>query len=208
MITTRFLELTSISNLRPPRTSATGGIALRLKKVDCPIACMSMYETVGKGQYWEIYRIGWSALHWQQYVRSPDVEVLYLCGGDDTQIGYMELRCHQDSSVEIVNFGLLPQFIGQGIGGHALTLAVKRAFELGSAGVWLHTCSLDHPSALHNYYARGFRLIREEVTDYLPLDPVPIDATSMPEKKPASHPSGYHVALERLYRRGESAAAH
>jgi len=28
--------------------------------------------------------------------------------------------------------------------------------------VWLHTCTLDHPRALANYVAGGFRVVREE----------------------------------------------
>jgi hypothetical protein len=28
--------------------------------------------------------------------------------------------------------------------------------------VWVHTCTLDHPSALKNYQARGFSLYKTE----------------------------------------------
>jgi hypothetical protein len=28
--------------------------------------------------------------------------------------------------------------------------------------VWLHTCSFDHPAALPNYLARGFRVFKTE----------------------------------------------
>jgi GNAT superfamily N-acetyltransferase len=57
----------------------------------------------------------------------------------------------------------LPRFIGQGLGGHLLTEAVERAWQGGARRVWLHTCILDHPSALAHYQARGFRVFKREV---------------------------------------------
>jgi GNAT superfamily N-acetyltransferase len=83
--------------------------------------------------------------------------------------GYFELEVQAGADVEIVYFGLLPAFIGQGLGAHLLTEAVERAWERGARRVWLHTCSMDHPQALGHYQARGFRRYREEVhTETLP----------------------------------------
>ncbi len=60
--------------------------------------------------------------------------------------------------VEITTFGLLPEFVGKGLGGYALTLVVADAWALaGAKRVWLHTSTLDHPNALPNYLRRGFR---------------------------------------------------
>ena len=49
------------------------------------------------------------------------------------------------------------------MGGALLSDAVRTAWTLGARRVWLHTCSLDHPAALGNYQARGFRLFDTEV---------------------------------------------
>ena len=57
---------------------------------------------------------------------------------------------------------LLPQFIGTGRGGQFLTAAIARAWQMGANRVWLHTSTLDHPRALANYQARGFRIFRTE----------------------------------------------
>ncbi len=60
-------------------------------------------------------------------------------------------------------FGLLPEFIGRGLGGPLLTAAVRRAWEIpGARRVWLHTCTEDHPQALANYLSRGFSVFRVE----------------------------------------------
>jgi len=46
-----------------------------------------------------------------------------------------------------------------------LTCVIEQAWKRGPNRVWLHTCSDDHPAALANYRARGFRLFRCEVED-------------------------------------------
>jgi hypothetical protein len=48
------------------------------------------------------------------------------------------------------------------LGAWLVSEAVNRAFALGVARVWLHTCTLDAPAALPNYVARGFTVERSE----------------------------------------------
>jgi GNAT superfamily N-acetyltransferase len=71
---------------------------------------------------------------------------------------------HPGNEVEIETFGLLPEFVGKGLGGYALTLGIQQAWELAPSvtRVWLHTSTLDHPHALPNYHRRGFRTFRAE----------------------------------------------
>jgi GNAT superfamily N-acetyltransferase len=95
--------------------------------------------------------------------------VAYVAG---TPAGYCELERQPDAAVELVYFGLLPRFIGQGLGGTLLTAAITRAWEMGAQRVWLHTCTLDHPQALANDQARGVRIMRrEERVEELPNEP-------------------------------------
>lgn len=81
---------------------------------------------------------------------------------DGESAGYFELQRQDDGSVEIVYFGLVPKFIGRGLGGPLLTRAVEEAWTMGAKRVWLHTCTLDSPRALPGYKARGFREFRTE----------------------------------------------
>ena len=71
---------------------------------------------------------------------------------------------HPGDEAEIVTFGLVPEFVGKGLGGSALTLGVQQAWALAPSvnRVWLHTSSLDHPRALPNYHRRGFRTFKTE----------------------------------------------
>jgi len=60
-----------------------------------------------------------------------------------------------------------------------LTATVERAWAMGVGRVWVHTCSLDHPSALANYQARGFKIFdRVEKLEELP------------DRKPSAWPRG------------------
>ena len=123
---------------------------------------------MGRAFHWTD-RLAWSDETIQHHLDDPGVSIWRLSDGD-TAAGYFELRGHQDGSVEIAYFGLLPAFIGRGWGKYLLTQATKAAWEVNPSRVWLHTCTLDHPSALPNYLKRGFRPVRTEVyTVSLPL---------------------------------------
>jgi GNAT superfamily N-acetyltransferase len=81
---------------------------------------------------------------------------------DGSPAGYFELLPDGEGGIEIVYFGLLPSFVGRGLGGHLLTTALEEAWRMDPTRVWVHTCSLDHPAALKNYQARGMDLYRTE----------------------------------------------
>jgi GNAT superfamily N-acetyltransferase len=78
--------------------------------------------------------------------------------------GIVACELHPGAEAEIVTFGLLPEFVGKGLGGWALTLGVRQAWALAASvnRVWLHTSTVDHPNALPNYHRRGFRTFRTE----------------------------------------------
>jgi GNAT superfamily N-acetyltransferase len=120
-----------------------------------------LYQEVGKAYRWTD-RLSWSDETIRNYLATPGVSV-WLMSWEGEPAGYFELRTHEDGSVEIAYFGLLPAFIGRGWGKFLLTRAVQSAWEVGTARVWLHTCTLDHPAALPNYLKRGFRPVREEI---------------------------------------------
>lgn len=158
-VTTWHLEMTDPAMLRPARVPE-GDIAIRQAEVPCPELNRFLYTAVGGDWYWTD-RLCWTYARWLEYVARPELETwVAYCAG--TPAGYLELEAQAGGSVEIVYFGVLPIFIGRGIGGHLLTQGVQRAFAQGARRVWLHTCTLDHPRARANYEARGFRLFKEE----------------------------------------------
>ena len=155
-----YLEMLSPEELRPAREP---GDTLRLERMEgCPGSFFRfLYAEVGRAYHWTD-RLAWSEEQVRSHLDDPDVS-LWLLSWKGAPAGYFELRRHGDRSVEVAYFGLLPEFVGRGWGGHLLTLAVRAAWSLGPERVWLHTCTLDHPAALPNYVKRGFRPVREEV---------------------------------------------
>jgi len=70
----------------------------------------------------------------------------------------------ETEDVEIAYFGLLPEYIGRGLGGALLASAIENAWAWSPtpSRVWVHTCNRDHPNALANYQARGFKIYKVE----------------------------------------------
>lgn len=167
------LEMLNASELKPSRLSVEDveGLTIVQAKLPLPELNRFLYASVGGDWYWRD-RLGWDYERWMQVLNRPGYEtwVAYLHG---TPAGYYELDPTSDGenfnlgdnpsrSVEIAYFGLMPQFVGKGIGGVLLTHAIARGWEMGGGRVWVHTCSLDHAAALKNYQARGLRLFKEE----------------------------------------------
>ena len=155
---TWYLQMLSPEEIRPkillPET--------QLVRLEIPFPALNrfFYKEVGKLWQWTD-RLNWSEEEWRNWVERENAQtwMLLLRG---TPAGYFELD-DQDGNVEVAYFGLLPQFLGKGLGGGFLTAAVEKAWEMGAARVWVHTCSFDHPNALKNYQARGFQIYRESL---------------------------------------------
>jgi len=120
-----------------------------------------LYAEVGRPYHW-VDRLGWSDEQVRARLADPAV-TFHLLTFEGSPAGYFELEKYPDAAVEVAYFGLLPEFLGRGLGKYLLTRAVQEAWGRGAARVWLHTCTLDDPAALPNYVARGFRPFKTEV---------------------------------------------
>jgi GNAT superfamily N-acetyltransferase len=158
-VTRTYLELRAPDELVPAREPAPGARIERLG--GCVVSFWRfLYAEVGRAYRWTD-RLSWTDDEVRAYLGDPAVtlHVLYV---DHAPAGYYELRRHDDGSVEIAYFGLLPDYTGRGLGGWMLSRAVEDAWARGATRVWLHTCTLDHPAALPNYTRRGFRPYKSE----------------------------------------------
>lgn len=171
-VTTWSLEMLQPSEMVGARTPDLDLALVRAKRPS-PELSRFLYTAVGGNWYW-IDRLAWSHERWLEWQARSGFEtwVAYLEG---SPAGYFELDGSSGSEVEVAYFGLLPQFIGEGLGGWLLTRALARAWELGPQRVWVHTCSLDGPNALANYEARGMRVFKVEknLQDLAPEPPGP-----------------------------------
>ncbi len=184
MPTRTYLEQTNLDELRPAAPPGEDVIVLQVE--DCtPSLWRRLYGEVGAAYHW-VDRLGWTDEDIQAYLSDPAVSLWVLTVSGEVA-GYFELRKHpgdevrlnpdatdhrlinpvasgfsQTFSVEIAYFGLLPAYVGRGLGKYLLSEAAAHAWTLQPSRVWLHTSTLDHPAALPNYLARGFSIFRVE----------------------------------------------
>jgi len=166
------LEMLDPDAMRPKKIEHPD-LRIRQAKIACPEFNRFLYTSVGGPWYW-CDRLTWSYDRWMAYLNRSLLQtwVAYLAG---TPAGYFELEEQAEGNVEIAYFGLLPQFVGQGLGAHLLTVAVEQAWQMDANRVWVHTCSLDSPYAYKNYESRGFSLYdtRVVIKDLPPKPPGP-----------------------------------
>ena len=154
-----FLELTDIKKLKfnSPKENK-----FLIKKIEPDFQLNKFfYKQVGKKHRW-IDRLSWTDEKWINFISNKNLETYVISESEDL-IGFFELLYNPHlNETEISYFGLLEEYIGKGIGGYALSEAIKKSFEKDIKRVWLHTCTLDHPNALKNYIARGMKVFRKE----------------------------------------------
>lgn len=159
-LTTTWLELTDPAALRPAAPPRADEV--RIARLDPPDGRVNrrLYATVGAAHAWTDH-LGHDDAWWQAHAAACET---WLAHVGARRAGYAELgRPHPEHGVELQYCGLLPAFQGLGLGGHLLTVVLRRALELAPR-VWVHTGSLDGPHALANYEARGLRPYATEVT--------------------------------------------
>src|ERR1041384_7361548 len=164
-LVTTYLEMRSPNQLRKPaRELSAEQLEVRERIEPNWSFNREMYFKVGEPWRW-IDKRPWTDEQWKEYASAPPLRT-FAAYFDNELAGYYELRSDEQSGVEIAYFGLLPDFVGRGLGGALLTSAIEQAWSGdGRIGrVWVHTCNRDHPQALANYQARGMAIYKIEET--------------------------------------------
>lgn len=161
-VTITYLEMHRPEDLRPKRCDDP---AVRILECTVPQWQFNrfLYYTVGEAWEWQDKRT-WSEDQWRAHTESPHLRT-FAAYVDGSPAGYYELHSSgPPAEVEILYFGLLPAFLGRGLGGVMLTNALEEAWKMSPSRVWVHTCTRDHPAALQNYLARGLTIYKTETT--------------------------------------------
>ena len=156
---TTYLEVLSLDQLRPKRSDPRFQVREKTER-DWRFN-RDMYFKVGERWRW-IDKRPWTDAQWIDY--ASDTSLRTFAGYEREKLaGYFELH-RDEAGVEIAYFGLLPEFVGRGLGGALLTSAAENAWAWPPtpSRVWVHTCNRDHLNALANYQARGFEIYRVE----------------------------------------------
>lgn len=109
------------------------------------------------------------------------VEVFAVADRTGIEVGMLELDFRREGECELAYFALIPELAGKGLGRWLMAQAMALAWREGIGRVWVHTCTLDHPSALGFYRRSGFVPIGRTIetfsdprlTGHLPRDAAP-----------------------------------
>ncbi|MGZ0174954.1 MAG: GNAT family N-acetyltransferase, partial [Planctomycetales bacterium] len=157
-VTVYYLEMLAPSqrDVPAPRNGLT---VLHVKQPSVPYYRF-LYDAVGKDYNWlsrrklsddELAVILGDSLN--------EVHVLHV---DGSPAGFAELDRSEAGEVELVQFGLMDDFIGQGLGTWFLQWTIDKVWSYEPRRFWLHTCTLDHPAAVPTYKKAGFVQNKEE----------------------------------------------
>jgi GNAT superfamily N-acetyltransferase len=156
------LEMRTRPALRPIPES-------RLRLVRWPAPELDKYRTLFK-------RVGAPWLWFSRLVMPDDelsailannaVELYTVVDPTGIEVGMLELDFRKLPDCEIAYFGLVPELAGAGHGRWLMAQTMALAWRAGVDCVWVHTCTLDHPSALNFYRAQGFTAINREVETF------------------------------------------
>lgn len=120
-----------------------------------------LFRRVGEEWLW-FSRVSISDEALATILHSPAVEV-YAFEADGNAEGLLELDFREPGECELVYFGLTGAVRGGGAGRWLMNRALERAWSQPIRRLWVHTCSLDHPSALGFYIRSGFVPYRQQV---------------------------------------------
>jgi GNAT superfamily N-acetyltransferase len=155
-----YLEMTTPPTtvpIRPP----LAGIEIRVARRPTVSFYRYLYRAIGADWSWVVRQL-LSDEELLQIIGDPAVEVNMLWV-EGVPAGYAELDRRQAPDTELAYFGLLPEFIGRGLGRYLLDWTIRHAWRARPRRLWVHTCDLDHPRAVAVYQKSGFRVYDERI---------------------------------------------
>lgn len=157
-LTTTYLQMFS----RPERIVPPPRDGLSVIHAQQPTAAYYgwLYDSVG-GEYGWTSRTKLTDAELIAIIHDARVEVHVLMV-DGVPAGFAELDRRVEGEIELTQFGLMREFIGQGLGKYFIQWAIDRAWSYRPRRFWLHTDTMDHPAALPNYLKAGFTVYKKE----------------------------------------------
>lgn len=114
-----------------------------------------LYNTVGRDYAWVSRRdLTDEALSY--IIHNDDVEI-YVLWLNGAPVGFTEIDFRQMPEADISFLGIVPEFIGCGLGRFLLCEAIRIVWSRGPERLTIQTCTLDHPNALPLYQRHGFK---------------------------------------------------
>lgn len=148
-----FLDMNARPDIALPPTPA-GKIAI-LRALTPPVHFYRyLYDTIGAPHYW-VDRKKLTDSELEPLLHDPGLH-LYVLYVDGCPAGMAEFDFRQMPTGQLAYFGLVPDYIGRGLGHYFLFQAVLLAWDRPITRLKVNTCTLDHPRALPLYQRAGF----------------------------------------------------
>jgi len=152
-MTVTFLEMMAKpATLAPPQPK--GKIAI-LRAENPPLHFYRyLYHEVGREYYWvDRKKLDDAALTAVLHAAHLELYVLYV---DGCPAGMAEIDFRDGHTANLAYFGLIPEYVGRGLGFFFLYQAVAIAWARPISRLLVNTCTLDHVRALPLYQRMGF----------------------------------------------------
>ncbi|SDA20803.1 N-acetyltransferase [Sphingomonas sp. NFR15] len=125
----------------------------------------ALFRSVGAPWLW-FSRLVMDDAALTEIIHDPDVAIFAAVDQAGRDAGMLELDFRTPRECELSYFGLVPDLAGKGLGRWLMAHALERAWRAGIERVWVHTCTLDHPTALGFYRRSGFTAIRRTIETF------------------------------------------
>lgn len=192
------VSLTGITDLPPGKIAAIVTslemLAAPALRPDPPGTEGFSLEPIERGdaaRYLAIYRVLGERWMWFSRLVKPLPEIeaimadpavaIFAVRHDGRDAGLLELDFRVAGESELAFFGLAEEVVGKGAGRWLMNRALAMAWARPISRFWVHTCTLDHPSAPEFYRRSGFTAFKRsiEIDDdprlggHMPRDCVP-----------------------------------
>ncbi len=172
MTQTLTISLTGTTDLPPGKIAAiVTSLEMRARppeRPDPPGLEGFALERIGADEldrYLAMYRRLGERWMWFSRLVKPRAEVAAILGvrREGADQGLLELDFRVAGEAELAFFGLDEAVLGQGAGRWLMNRALALAWGKPIARFWVHTCTLDHPSAPEFYQRSGFTVFKRGV---------------------------------------------
>jgi GNAT superfamily N-acetyltransferase len=149
--------VTSLEMRARPRPAPLPAAPFRLVRWDqpSPEKYRTLFRRIGERWLW-FSRLLLDDAGLAAIIHDPAVSVHAVTDRAGIEVGMLELDFRQPGQCEIAFFGLIPELAGKGHGRWLMAQAIALGWRKDVTRLWVHTCTLDHPSALNFYRAQGF----------------------------------------------------
>lgn len=120
-----------------------------------PEAYRALFKRIGAPWLW-FSRIAINNRQLIDNIHDDGISISAIADRQGLEVGIVELDFRQSGECEIAFLGLIPELTGRGQGGWLMAQTLAMAWRHDVTRVWVHTCTLDHPSALSYYIKSGF----------------------------------------------------